>query len=138
VTGVQTCALPIYSGHFNVEIDIPALTRLSKEVNQVKADVQEYVLRDNRRIYLLAEGRLVNLASAFGHPPEVMDMSFANQALAVKYIAEEGKTLSNQVYRVPVEIDSRVAKLKLEAMGIEIEALTEEQERYLHSWTMGT
>jgi adenosylhomocysteinase len=126
------------SGHFNVEIDIPVLASLSKEVNQIKNDVQEYVLKDGKRIYLLAEGRLVNLASAFGHPPEVMDMSFANQALAVRYINEKGRTLSNQVYRVPVEIDSRVAKLKLEAMGIEIETLTEEQDKYLHSWTSGT
>ncbi len=126
------------SGHFNVEIDIPALSRLSKKVNQIKSDVQEYVLKDGRRIYLLAEGRLINLASAFGHPPEVMDMSFANQALAVKYINEKGKTLENQVYKVPVEIDSMVAKLKLEAMGIETETLTKEQEKYLHSWTMGT
>ncbi len=131
-------AIVCNSGHFNVEIDIPVLTKLSKEVNQVKENVQEYVLKDGRRIYLLAEGRLVNLACAFGHPPEVMDMSFANQALAVRYIVEKGMTLSNQVYRVPVEIDSRVAKLKLDAMGIEIENLTEEQEKYLHSWTLGT
>jgi adenosylhomocysteinase len=131
-------ALVCNSGHFNVEIDIPALAALAKKVNQIKSDVQEYILSDGRRIYLLAEGRLVNLASAFGHPPEVMDMSFANQALAVRYINEKGDTLENQVYRVPQEIDSRVAKLKLEAMGIEIETLTEEQDRYLHSWTMGT
>ncbi len=131
-------AIVCNSGHFNVEIDIPALAELSNQVNQIKNDVQEYVLKDNRRIYLLAEGRLVNLASAFGHPPEVMDMSFANQALAVRYINEKGKSLENQVYRVPVEIDNRVAKLKLEAMGIEIETLTEEQDRYLHSWTLGT
>ncbi len=131
-------ALVCNSGHFNVEIDIPALTRMSKNVNQIKNDVQEYVMKDGRRIYLLAEGRLVNLASAFGHPPEVMDMSFANQALAVKYIAEKGRRLENNVYKVPTEIDSRVAKLKLEAMGIEIEMLTDEQEKYLHSWEMGT
>ncbi len=131
-------AIVCNSGHFNVEIDIPVLAKLSKEVNQVKENVQEYVLKDGRRIYLLAEGRLVNLACAFGHPPEVMDMSFANQALAVRYIVEKGRTLENQVYRVPVEIDNRVAKLKLEAMGIEIETLTEEQEKYLHSWTLGT
>jgi adenosylhomocysteinase len=131
-------AIVCNSGHFNVEVDIPALSKLSTKVNQIKNDVQEYVLKDGRRIYLLAEGRLVNLASAFGHPPEVMDMSFANQALAVKYIAEKGRTLSNQVYRVPVEIDSLVARLKLEAMGIEIETLTDEQDKYLHSWTLGT
>lgn len=131
-------AIVCNSGHFNVEIDIPALKKLSKEVNQIKDDVQEYVLKDNRRIYLLAEGRLVNLASAFGHPPEVMDMSFANQALSVRYINEKGEGLENEVYKVPVEIDNMVAKLKLEAMGIEIETLTEEQDKYLHSWTLGT
>ncbi|VVB91267.1 Adenosylhomocysteinase [uncultured archaeon] len=131
-------AIVCNSGHFNVEIDIPALTKMSKKVSQIKNDVQEYAMKDGRRIYLLAEGRLVNLASAFGHPPEVMDMSFANQALAVKYISEKGRSLEKQVYRVPVEIDSRVAKLKLEAMCIEIETLTKEQEKYLHSWEMGT
>jgi adenosylhomocysteinase len=131
-------AIVCNSGHFNVEIDIPALTKISKSVSQIKNDVQEYVLKDGQRIYILAEGRLVNLASAFGHPPEVMDMSFANQALAVKYINEKAGTLSNNVYRVPVDIDNRVARLKLEAMGIEIETLTKEQEKYLHSWEMGT
>lgn len=126
------------SGHFNVEIDIPGLTKLSKKVSQIKNDVQEYAMKDGRRIYLLAEGRLVNLASAFGHPPEVMDMSFANQALAVKLIVEKGDTFENQVYKVPQEVDTMVARLKLESMGIEIETLTEEQNKYLHSWTMGT
>jgi len=131
-------ALVCNSGHFNVEIDIPGLTNISKKVSQIKNDVQEFAMKDGRRIYLLAEGRLVNLASAFGHPPEVMDMSFANQALAVKLIAEKGDTFENQVYKVPQEIDTMVARLKLESMGIEIEVLTEEQEKYLHSWTMGT
>ena len=131
-------ALVCNSGHFNVEIDIPGLTKLSKKVSQIKNDVQEFAMKDGRRIYLLAEGRLVNLASAFGHPPEVMDMSFANQALAVKLIAEKGDTFENQVYKVPQEIDTMVARLKLESMGIEIETLTEEQNKYLHSWTMGT
>lgn len=131
-------AIVCNSGHFNVEIDIPALKKLSKEINQIKDDVQEHVLKDGKRIYLLAEGRLINLASAFGHPPEVMDMSFANQALAVRYIIENSEELENEVYKVPLEIDNLVAKLKLEAMGIEIETLTQEQERYLHSWIMGT
>jgi adenosylhomocysteinase len=131
-------AIVCNSGHFNVEIDIPGLTNLSKNVSQVKNDIQEFAMKDGRRIYLLAEGRLVNLASAFGHPPEVMDMSFANQALAVKLIAEKGDTFENQVYKVPHEIDTMVARLKLESMGIETEILTEEQEKYLHSWTMGT
>jgi len=131
-------ALVCNSGHFNVEIDIPGLTKLSKKVSPIKNDVQEFAMKDGRRIYLLAEGRLVNLASAFGHPPEVMDMSFANQALAVKLIVEKGDTFENQVYKVPQEIDTMVARLKLESMGIEIETLTEEQNKYLHSWTMGT
>jgi len=131
-------AIVCNSGHFNVEIDIPGLTKLSKKVSQIKNDVQEFAMKDGRRIYLLAEGRLVNLASAFGHPPEVMDMSIANQALAVKLIAEKGDTFENQVYKVPQEIDTMVARLKLESMGIETEVLTEEQDKYLHSWTMGT
>jgi adenosylhomocysteinase len=131
-------AIVCNSGHFNVEIDITGLAKMSKKVSQIKSDVQEYILKDKRRIYVLAEGRLVNLASAFGHPPEVMDMSFANQALAVKLITEKGESFENQVYRVPVEIDNMVARLKLESMGIEIETLTEEQDKYLHSWTMGT
>ncbi|MCE8423780.1 MAG: adenosylhomocysteinase [Candidatus Methanoperedens sp.] len=131
-------AIVCNSGHFNVEIDIPGLSKLANKVSQIKNDVQEFLMKDGRRIYLLAEGRLVNLASAFGHPPEVMDMSFANQALAVKLITEKGDSFENQVYKVPAEIDSMVAKLKLESMGIEIETLTEEQDKYLHSWTMGT
>jgi adenosylhomocysteinase len=131
-------ALVCNSGHFNVEIDIQELTKLSKKVAQVKNDVQEYIMKDGRRIYVLAEGRLVNLACAFGHPPEVMDMSFANQALAVKLIVEKGDTFENQVYKVPQEVDTMVARLKLESMGIEIETLTKEQEKYLKSWTMGT
>jgi adenosylhomocysteinase len=131
-------AIVCNSGHFNVEIDIPALTKMSNKVNQIKNDVQEFVMKNGRRIYILAEGRLVNLASAFGHPPEVMDMSFANQSLAVRYITEKGRTLENQVYRVPFDIDNSVAKLKLESMGIEIETLTKEQEKYLLSWEMGT
>jgi adenosylhomocysteinase len=131
-------ALVCNSGHFNVEIDIPGLTKLAKKVSLIKNDVQEFAMKDGRRIYLLAEGRLVNLACAFGHPPEVMDMSFANQALAVKLIVEKGDTFENQVYKVPQEVDTMVARLKLESMGIEIETLTEEQDKYLHSWTMGT
>jgi adenosylhomocysteinase len=96
------------------------------------------LMSDGRRIYVLGEGRLVNLACAFGHPPEVMDMSFANQALAVKYIVEHHKKLKDEVYRVPEDIDNRVAKMKLETMGIKIEKLTKEQEKYLGSWSTGT
>ncbi len=126
------------SGHFNVEIDIPALAEMAVSVESVKKDVVEYKLSDGRRIYLLAEGRLVNLASAYGHPSEVMDMSFANQALAVKYISENHERLEKRVYPVPSEIDRTVARLKLDAMGIKIEELTPEQKNYLSSWTMGT
>jgi len=126
------------SGHFNVEIDIPALEKMAAERSEVQNNVAEYRLRDGRRLYLLAEGRLINLAAAYGHPPEVMDMSFANQALAVRYIVEHGRSLERKVYAVPVEIDRRVAELKLAAMGLETEKLTAEQEKYLHSWQMGT
>lgn len=131
-------AIVCNSGHFNVELDLGDLNKMAKKVTEVKADVTEYVLEDGRRIYVLAEGRLVNLACAFGHPPEVMDMSFANQALSVKYIVENHKKLKNEVYKVPEAIDSRVAKMKLETMGIKIEKLTPEQEKYLSSWSMGT
>ncbi|MEM2097348.1 MAG: adenosylhomocysteinase, partial [Methanothrix sp.] len=126
------------SGHFNVEIDIPGLESMAVSTNEIQPNVREYVMRDGRRIYLLAEGRLINLAAAYGHPPEVMDMSFANQALSVRYIVENGRRPERKVYSVPVEIDRRVAELKLKAMGIEIEKLTPEQDRYLHSWQMGT
>ncbi len=131
-------AIVCNSGHFNVELDLVALKKLSKKVSLVKADVEEYLFKDGRRIYVLGEGRLVNLACAFGHPPEVMDMSFANQALSVKYIVENHKKLKNEVYKVPEDIDNRVARLKLESMGIKLEKLTEEQEKYLSSWSMGT
>jgi adenosylhomocysteinase len=131
-------AIVCNSGHFNVEIDIPALDKIAVEKGEVQENVMEYRMSDGRRIYLLAEGRLINLAAAYGHPPEVMDMSFANQALSVRYIAEHGPDLERKVYSVPSEIDKRVAALKLEAMGIEIETLTPEQYKYLHSWDMGT
>jgi adenosylhomocysteinase len=131
-------AIVCNSGHFNVEIDLEALGKMAKKAAEVKADVMEYLLDDGRRIYVLGEGRLVNLACAFGHPPEVMDMSFANQALSVKYIVENHKKLKNEVYKVPEAIDNRVAKMKLETMGISIEKLTAEQEKYLGSWSMGT
>jgi adenosylhomocysteinase len=126
------------SGHFNVEIDIPALEKMSVEKTEVQNNVTEYRLKDGRRLYLLAEGRLINLAAAYGHPPEVMDMSFANQALSVRYIVEHGRSLEKKVYAVPVEIDRRVAELKLASMGLKIEKLTPEQDKYLHSWQMGT
>jgi len=126
------------SGHFNVEINIPDLEDLAVETNEVKEEVVEYVMQDGRRLYLLAEGRLVNLAAAYGHPPEVMDMSFANQALCVRYIVENHDKLHNEVYSVPKEIDEEVAQLKLKAMGVEVEELTDEQKKYLSSWDFGT
>ena len=126
------------SGHFNVEINIPALEEMAEEKRRVRPFLDEYRLRDGRRIYLIGEGRLVNLAAAEGHPSAVMDMSFANQALCVRYINEHHTELERQVYSVPEHIDKRIALLKLRSMGIEIDTLTEEQERYLASWEEGT
>ena len=135
---MQDGALIANSGHFNVEINIPELEDLAIETNEMKEDVVEYVMRDGRRLYLLAEGRLVNLACAFGHPPEVMDMSFANQALCVRHIVENHEKLRNEVYSVPKPIDEEVARLKLESLGVAVEELTEEQKKYLSSWDFGT
>jgi adenosylhomocysteinase len=126
------------SGHFNVEIDIPALEALAKSKMRVRDYVDQYTLRDGRRINLLGEGRLVNLAAAEGHPASVMDMSFANQALACEYIAREGGSLSRKVYSVPAEIDREIARLKLETMAVCIDTLTPEQQNYLSSWAEGT
>jgi adenosylhomocysteinase len=126
------------SGHFNVEINLEALGEMASEVSQPRESVQEYTLQDGRRIYVLAEGRLVNLAAAEGHPSAVMDMSFANQALCAEYMTQNHEQLEKKVYPVPDDIDRKVARLKLEAMGIEIDVLTEEQERYLSSWELGT
>ena len=126
------------SGHFNVEIDIPALAELAVERRKVREYVEEFRLRDGRRIYVLAEGRLLNLAAAEGHPAAVMDMSFANQALAVEHLARHGRTLAPDVYPVPAEIDQQVAALKLNAEGVAIDALTPQQEQYLRSWQEGT
>ncbi len=126
------------SGHFNVEIDIPALEKLAKHKRRIRDYVDEYTLEDGRRLYLLGEGRLINLAAAEGHPASVMDMSFANQALCAEYIARHGSELEPRVYPVPEHIDREVARLKLESMGVEIDSLTEEQEEYLRSWEMGT
>ncbi len=126
------------SGHFDVEIDKQALRDLGGEPRRVREFVDEYRLGDDRRLYLLAEGRLVNLAAAEGHPAAVMDMSFANQALAVEWIARNHEGLEQRVYGVPQEIDSEVARLKLQAMGVEIDELTPEQEAYLTSWEQGT
>ncbi len=126
------------AGHFNVEIDIEALEELSVSKREIRPFVEEYTLKDGRRIYLLAQGRLVNLASAEGHPASVMDMSFANQALSAEYILKNHKTLEKDVYKVPNEIDKAVATLRLKSMGVEIDNLTEEQVKYLSSWEFGT
>jgi adenosylhomocysteinase len=125
------------SGHFNVEINIKDLEELSTAKRTIRQNLEEYTLKNERRLYLLAEGRLVNLAAAEGHPSEVMDMSFANQALSVEYLAKTEKLLP-KVYNVPKEIDETVAKLKLTAMKIEIDELTDEQRKYLSTWEMGT
>ena len=126
------------SGHFNVEIDIPALESLSQSNITVREYVEEYRLKNGRKIYLLGQGRLINLAAAEGHPASVMDMSFANQALSAEYIVQQYRNMDKQVYSVPDDIDQAIAGLKLAALGIEIDELTEEQETYLNSWTMGT
>jgi adenosylhomocysteinase len=126
------------TGHFDVEIDIQSLEKLSKSKRTIRDFVEEYTLKNGRRIYLLAKGRLVNLAAAEGHPAAVMDMSFANQALSAEYIYKNSKKLERKVYSVPEEIDREIARLKLEAMGIKIDTLTKEQYKYLHSWQIGT
>ncbi len=126
------------SGHFNVEIDIPALEKVSLSKRRLREFVDEYTLRDGRKIYLLGEGRLINLAAAEGHPAVVMDMSFANQALSVEYMVKNAKKLGPEVYAVPAQIDRDVARLKLESMGVAIDKLTPEQEEYLASWAEGT
>jgi adenosylhomocysteinase len=126
------------TGHFNVEIDIPALRSLAKETREARNFVEEFTLEDGRRIYLLAEGRLVNISAAEGHPAIVMDMSFANQALAAEYAVQNAAELERKVYPVPTEIDNEIARLKLITMGAEIDQLTEEQAKYLASWDEGT
>ena len=126
------------SGHFNVEINIPDLKDLSTEVRTTRELVEEYSLKDGRKLYLLGEGRLINLAAAEGHPASVMDMSFANQALSAEYVAKNHEEMENRVYDVPEELDDSIAQLKLQALGVAIDGLTEEQETYLNSWTMGT
>jgi adenosylhomocysteinase len=126
------------SGHFNVEIDIPALERLSSGKKEARPLVDEYAMRDGRKIYLLGEGRLVNLATAEGHPASVMDMSFANQALSAEFMHKNSGSLQKQVYPVPEAIDKQIAKLKLESMGVMIDKLSRSQEEYLASWSEGT
>ncbi len=126
------------SGHFNVEIDIPALEKLSSARRPMRPFVEEFAMRDGRRLYLLGEGRLINLAAAEGHPAAVMDMSFANQSLSVEYLLKNAGQLEPQVHSVPQAIDRQIAKLKLESMGIQVDKLTPDQEQYLASWSEGT
>ena len=126
------------SGHFNVEIDIPGLEKMSRRKRRVREFVDEYTLKNGKRINLLGEGRLINLSAAEGHPAVVMDMSFANQALSAEYLVESGKTLQKKVYVVPERIDSEISRLKLKSMGVKIDKLTPEQKKYLVSWEMGT
>jgi adenosylhomocysteinase len=135
---MKSGAIVANSGHFNVEIDIDALERMKTSKRRIREFVDEYVLSDGRKIFLLGEGRLINLAAAEGHPASVMDMSFANQALSAEYIHQHAHTLEKQVYRVPIELDKQIARLKLDAMGIRIDTLTPEQQEYLTSWEMGT
>ena len=131
-------AIVCNSGHFNVELDLDALAAMSSAKRRIRDSLEEYELEDGRRIYLLGEGRLVNLAAAEGHPSSVMDMSFSNQALCAEYLVQHASGIDNKVYPVPREIDDDIARLKLSAMGIPIDTLTEEQFKYLNSWEMGT
>ncbi|MDI6801190.1 MAG: adenosylhomocysteinase [Thermodesulfovibrionales bacterium] len=131
-------AIVCNTGHFNVEIDIESLKKMSKARRIIRDYVEEYTLKNNKRIYLLGEGRLINLAAAEGHPSAVMDMSFANQALCAEYMVKNAKKLQKTVYSVPEKIDKEIARLKLKAMGIKVDTLTPEQKKYLQSWEMGT
>jgi len=131
-------AIVCNSGHFNVEIDLDGLAKMAKSRREVREYVEEFVLVDDRRVFVLGEGRLINLAAAEGHPAVVMDMSFADQALSAEYMAKHARELERKVYKVPREIDEQVAFLKIEALGISIDELTEEQKKYLSSWNLGT
>ncbi|MFL2665248.1 MAG: adenosylhomocysteinase [Dehalococcoidia bacterium] len=131
-------AIVANSGHFNVEINIPSLEEMSESKRQIREFVEEYTVEDGRKIFILGEGRLINLSAAEGHPPSVMDMSFANQALAGEYIVKNHKNLSPEVYTLPNDIDSEIARLKLTAMNMSFDTLTEQQDKYLNSWELGT
>jgi adenosylhomocysteinase len=131
-------AIVANSGHFNVELDLDGLREVTRSQRTIRDFVQEFQLKQGRRVYLLGEGRLINLASAEGHPSSVMDMSFANQALASEYLMKHYQTLEKKVYPVPLEIDQEIARIKLHSMGIQIDQLTKEQARYLASWEQGT
>ena len=136
--GMKDGAILANSGHFNVEINIPSLEEMAVSKRTVRQFVEEYTLKDNRRIYLLGEGRLINLAAAEGHPSSVMDMSFANQALSLEYLAKEGRNLTPDVHPVPKQLDQEIARLKLDSLGVTIDKLTPEQEKYLATWESGT
>lgn len=131
-------AIVANSGHFNVELDLPGLKKESRKVRKIRDYIEEYTLKSGKKIYILGEGRLINLAAAEGHPSSVMDMSFANQALSAEYLAKNSGKLEKQVYSVPEVLDREIARLKLQSLGISIDKLTAEQDKYLHSWEMGT
>jgi len=131
-------AMVANSGHFDVEIDMAGLEKLKKAKRRIRPSLDEYSLPDGKKLYVLGEGRLVNLAAAEGHPAEVMDMSFANQALAAEFLVKNKGKLENKVHVLPKELDQNVAKLKLESMGIKFDKLTPEQKKYLSSWDEGT
>ena len=131
-------AIVCNSGHFDLELNLVALRELSGEPTHVRPFVEEYKLKNGNRVMVLGEGRLINLAAAEGHPASVMDMSFANQALCCEYLVKNYKSLEKKVFAAPVELDKRVARLKLEAMGVKIDKLTPQQEEYLSSWSEGT
>jgi adenosylhomocysteinase len=126
------------SGHFNVEIDLPSLEKITTRRKMIRDFVEEYRLKNQRKLYVLGEGRLINLAAAEGHPSSVMDMSFANQALAAEFMVQNRGKLAKKVYGVPAQIDQEIACLKLASMGVKIDVLTPEQKKYLSSWEMGT
>jgi adenosylhomocysteinase len=131
-------AIVANSGHFNVEINIPALEELSQSQRTIREFVEEYTFKNGRKVYLLGQGRLINLAAAEGHPAVVMDMSFANQAMSALYLLKKGKKLEKKVYPVPREIDDDIARMKLKSLGITIDKLTPEQKKYLAAWEEGT
>jgi adenosylhomocysteinase len=138
IEAMKSGAIVANSGHFNVEIDIEAMEEMADGKQSVRPFVEEYLMADGRKLYLLAEGRLVNLAAAEGHPSAVMDMSFANQALCAEYLAQTAHSLKPEVYPVPRDIDEEIGRLKLSSMGMKIDTLTDAQEKYLASWEVGT
>jgi adenosylhomocysteinase len=135
---IKDGAIVCNSGHFNVELNLPALGDMAREIRYPRQNLGQYVLNDGRIVHVLAEGRLVNLAAAEGHPASVMDMSFANQALSAEYLRGHSAELERKVYAVPTDIDQGIARLKLASMSVQIDTLTAEQEHYLHSWEEGT